>query len=271
MIRFSVIEDRKSLFKLWNNVFEDSFEAISLFFDYHYKPENTVVYDDNGYIAAMLYLIEGNFVISGKRYPSYYLYAAATDMAYRSRGIMGKMLDFAKETASGRRMDFICLLPAEKSLYGYYSKFGYKPVFSKKIVKIGLGNSGVEIHSDNNLNLADIRNRFFDGYDYFEWNKNAVEYAIKQNEFYGGSFMSGCNGYCLYTRNNGITTVKELTLQIDELPFENENCVLNLPVNYPVEAEDCQVLKNGMALPLNKNAESIINSVNNAYLGLTLD
>lgn len=270
MIRFSVNEDREKLIKLWCDVFGDTSEAVKIFFEYHYKPENTLVYDVNKNVVAMLYLLEGNFVISGERYPSYYLYAAATDAKYRGKGIMGKLLDFAKETAASRGKDYICLLPAEESLYGYYYKHGYKSVFKKKIVKIKCINKEHEIRSAC-LNLKEFRNKFFDTYDYFEWDENAIEYAIKQNEYYGGGFVFECNGYCLYAQSKGIVTVKETTLLPENLSLLDTNIVVNLPADYPLNGENCEIIENGMALPLNLRANLCLNNVKNAYLGLTLD
>ncbi len=273
MIRFSVNEDKDELIHLWREVFGDELEAINLFFDYHFKPENTVVYDDNGKIASMFYLLEGNFVISGEAHPSYYLYAAATDENYRGRGIMGNMLKFAEDTAASRGKDYICLLPAEDSLYGYYSKHGFKTVFRKKTVKIkNINQHLIDISADNELNFEKSRKDFFAPFDRFDWDKNAIEYAIKQNEFYGGNFQKSCNGYYLYSVNNGETVVKETTLQpLSELLFETEYAKVTVPVDFTTDCLESEITDNGMALPINKNAAEKLEYAKNAYLGLTLD
>lgn len=273
MLRFSVNEDKEKLIDLWCNVFGDEREAVNLFFDYHYKPENTLVFDDNGKIASMLYLLEGSFVISDTQHPSYYLYAAATGVNYRGRGIMGEMLRFARETAANRGKDYICLLPAEKSLYDYYCKHGYKTVFRKKTVRIKneLKNK-IYSESNNIINLEKSRKDFFSFCDRFEWDNNAIEYAVKQNDFYGGECFVNCNGYCLYNANGNKTVVKESTLQnISSVCFDTEITELVVPVDYSVECFESEISDNGMALPLNKNAAVKIENLNNAYLGLTLD
>lgn len=271
MIRFSVIDDRESLIKLWTEVFGDSFDAVDLFFKYHYKPDNTVVFVDGNRIVSMLYLLEGNFVISQIKYPSYYLYAAATAEDYRGKGIMGRMLGFAEEKAKKSGKDFICLLPAEDSLYGFYSKYGYKSVFKKKTVNIKNGTKNVCDRVDSNLDVVNIRNEFLSNYDFFEWDKNAVEYAFKQNEFYGGNIIVDCDGYCLYSENDGLKVIKEFAFKNGFLPIISESCVVNMPADYPIDNSDCVISENGMALPLNIGAETSLKKVENAYLGLTLD
>lgn len=269
MLRLSTISDKEKLTSLWRDVFGDTQEAINLFFEYHFKPENVLVFGDNGKIASMLYLLEGNLVISGVSYPSYYLYAAATDTAYRGKGIMASMLEYAKNTAKNRGVDFICLLPAEKSLYSYYAKHGYKAVFKKKTIEFTPKNNGDS--NESNYGLSQIRKSVFADYNRFEWDSEAIEYAIKQNAFYGGGFALNNCGYYLFSSADGVTTVREAALtDLDSMNF-SERVVVNLPVGYPTYTNKCEITDNGMALPTNKKAESVLDGIDNLYLGLTLD
>ncbi len=269
MLRLSTTSDKEKLVSLWSKVFGDTEKAINLFFEYHFNPCNTLVYDDNGTIASMLYLLDGELVISGKTYRAYYLYAAATDADYRGKGIMASMLELAKDTAKSRGVDFICLLPAEKSLYGYYAKHGYKPVFKKKTVEILPKNSASAI-SDNS-DLSAIRKSVYADYDRFEWNSKAIEYAVKQNEYYGGGFALNESGYYLYSSADGIITVREAALtDLDTMNYK-EKVVVNLPVGYPTDSDNFEITDNGMALAVSEKAQSVLDGIDNLYLGLTLD
>ena len=272
MIRFSVNHDKEKLIELWRKVFGDSYEAINLFFDYHYDSHNTLVCELDGKIVSMLYLLEGDFVISNKSHPSYYLYAAATDPQHRGRGIMAQMLEFAKQTAAYREMDYICLLPAENSLYAFYEKFGYKTVFRKKIAEIRI--NGINVSQQSNCNdndFAELRKVFLDDFDRFEWNNNDIEYAIRQHEFYGGKSILSCKGYCLYSVEDSKIVVKESTLQPDCVFNNNTSIIINLPVDFQIDCVNSEVADCGMALPLNEEAEAAVYNIKNAYLGLTLD
>ncbi len=268
MIRLSVKNDREGLINLWKEAFGDSREAIEFFLDNRYVPENTVVSEDDGKISSMLFLLDGKFSVKEKLYDSYYLYAAATLKEFRGRGIMKQMLDFAKKISSERKIDFICLKPAEKGLYDYYAANGYKTVFTTKTVVIS---------ADESYNISLI---FPDDYDRFIWDNNSVDYAVKQHEFYGGKTISSREGRCLYTIDDAVCTVKDILFTdvnladiVHEISISDKlsRFEIDLPSGYEIESAEYTVRDNGMALAVSYRAENIIPEIKNAYLDLTLD
>ena len=213
MIRFAQNSDIDSMISLWNEAFGDSEEDIRFFIDNKFIPENTVVYDDDGKVVSMLFLLEGNLSVKGVSYSSYYLYAACTAKSCRGRGIMAMLLEKAKEITAERNRYFICLMPGEKSLFSFYERFGYKSIFSRKILNI----SGCDIKSDaaeaeasEQTDYAALRNNAFKDSDRFDWDNNSIEFACKHHELYGGKRLETCKGYVLYSVDNEIVYVKEL-------------------------------------------------------------
>ena len=211
MIRLSKESDRKNIIDLWHEAFGDSQAEIEFFLDNCPKAENTLVYEADGRIVSMLFLLEGEMQIKNKSYPSYYLYAACTLNEYRGRGLMAELLGFAKKTAADRDFYFICLLPADKSLYNYYEKFGYKTVFKKKILKIKRNNACADcfINTEDNIDIDDIRNKAFMPFDMFRWNNQALKFAFVHHKLYGGQSFTNCKGYTLYSVSGYKITVKE--------------------------------------------------------------
>ena len=70
-------------------------------------------------------------VIDGAKHESFYIYAAATEAANRSKGYMSSLLnDFIKEYDKS----FIFLKPATENLFDYYAKFGFNR-FSSSVDK----------------------------------------------------------------------------------------------------------------------------------------
>lgn len=284
MIRLSVKSDYNELITLWQEAFGDCEEAIRLFLDSRYIADNTVVAEENGRIVSMLFLLEGKFRIKGRLYSSYYLYAAATAKSERGRGIMSELLAFAKQTAFDRGVDFICLKPAEESLYGYYSRFGYKAVFATKTVRIkcsDIRNSDTDISlAQSQIDLEKVRNFSFSETDAFLWDNSAIDYAIKQHQYYGGKVLEACNGFCLYSADGAKCHVNEFSFTSD---FLNEivsflrldnyfsEITVDLPIDYDCSGYDETVRDNGMALAVTESAESVIDNLKNAYLNLTLD
>ncbi len=273
MVRLSNSNDIDGIIAVWKEAFGDSEDDIRFFLNAHYVPDNTLLYEHEDVITSVLFLLDGDMHINGMDYPSFYLYAACTLKEFRGRGMMADLLEFAKETASSREKLFIALKPASDSLYNYYSSFGYKAVFSKKITEI-------DILSDNELIKELTDNSIHDDYNYFKWDKKSIEFAIEHHKHYGGIFYETCNGFVLYSINNGVLSVKENTLSDCDFAVFLKYCakeyniskvVAQLPFKYISESEKSCIIKSGMLLPLCDYADLMIENSENYYLSLTLD
>lgn len=267
MIRLSTHNDLQGIVAVWKEAFGDSEKDIRFFLDAQYKPENTVVYDSGGEIASVLFLIDGDMRIKGIDYPSYYLYAACTLRKFRGRGIMSEMLEFSKKLAFKRNKYFIALKPGEDSLYNYYSKFGYKPVFTKKKAVFDI----IE-PIEYNSNIID--------YDRFRWSDKSIEFAVEHHKYYGGNVILKDNYYLLFNISDNVLFVKENTFPVSEFicliidkASENnaDKISAELPSGFGIECSNSEIIKSGMLLPVSSEAEKIITTVENAYLSLTLD
>ncbi len=284
MLRFSKPEDIDSIISVWNESFGDSEKDIKLFIDAHFIPENTLVYECDGIAVSVLFLIDGEMHINGTDYSSYYLYAACTLKKYRGRGLMQELLDFAQKISLERRKFFIALKPGEDSLYDYYSKFGYKPLFTKKITKITFEKkSDIFSSYDKNidLNLSDMRNSAFDNINYFKWNKKSIEFASEHHKYYGGKVFCSHKGYSLYIFDDSSIHIKESTFisfsdLIDSLNHicnnrSEQKIIIESPCDFNYGSLNSEIINSGMILPVCEEAEKIITTLNNAYLALTLD
>lgn len=286
MIRCSVNNDKEGIIRLWHEAFGDSRKEIEFFLENKYIPENTVVCEENGEIISLLFLLEGSFCIKGKDYPSYYLYAACTSKEFRGKGIMGKMLDFSKALATKRGLYYICLMPAEESLFNYYSRFGYIHVFKRMLVKICIDELNSmcipdEISSDFSFKSAErLRNEAYEKIDFFKWDRQSVEFAFSQTKLYGGDVFLNNKGYCLYTVQDSVITIKENTFTSYTLVHVLKNIYLaqkfnEIQIILPNKTNffdfEYTTVCNGMALPLQSDSELILKNADNPYLGLTLD
>ncbi len=283
MVRLSTPNDLNGIVSVWKEAFGDSEKDIRFFLDNHYKADNAVVYDSNGEVASVLFLIDGFMHIKGKDYPSYYLYAACTMKKYRGRGIMSEMLEFTKNVAFNRQKFFVALKPAEDSLYNYYSRFGYQPVFSKKKAVFELtditDNTSI-INNETDIDFSLLRDNSFKSFDYFKWDNNAVDFAIKHHKYYGGNIAFNCNGYLLYSISDDFLYVKETTLpscdikkmaSIIALKHGVNKIYCELPFYYGLICDNIKTVKSGMLLPVCEEAKDLILIIDNAYLSLTLD
>lgn len=284
MIRFATNNDIGGIIALWQEAFGDSPEEIKFFLDNKFKPENTLVIEECGAIASMLFLLDGKICISGNDYEAYYLYAACTAQKYRGRGMMSDLLKFAEKTAFERNVHFICLLPAEKSLFDYYSRFGYLPVFSKKILNMKCGEitdkTEAEFAFSGTSDFESLRSIAFEGVDKFKWSNDAILFAVSHTELYGGYCFVTDKGYALYSINDSKIYVKEFAFTQDKIvdfagflskKHQVNEIIFILPYQFECNFGSVEIQKSGMMLPINSEAKVLIKNVENAYLGLTLD
>ncbi len=283
MIRAATKDDINGIIALWNEAFGDSEDDIRFFLDNRFEPKNTLVnYIDNE-VVSMLFLLEGDMVIDCESYPSYYLYAACTAKKCRGRGLMAELLNEAKSLAAERNKCFICLMPGEKSLFDFYARFGYKTVFSRKILKVELSDLPEIENPCNELNFSDYsekRRNGFSKFNRFEWDNMSIDFACKHHLLYGGKELNSCNGYLLYSECESSINVKEFAFPEENfnsalvnllVRTKSKNAIINLPSDYQVSFGQYEIVDSAMAVSLKPEIDCIISGLKNAYLGLTLD
>lgn len=121
----------RSLISLWHKVFGDDEEYIKLFFSKAYFDSEAFAVTDGDEVVSCLYLLKSVIRCEGKLYKGRYLYAAATLDEYRGKGLMSRLIGEAIEYAENEKLDFIALVPATDSLYGYYERFGFAEAMYK--------------------------------------------------------------------------------------------------------------------------------------------
>ncbi len=94
-------------------------------------------------VVSMLFALPCEIVFEDKRVPARYIYAAATDIDYRGKGLMGKLLERVKNEGEA-----LILRPAEPSLIGFYEKYGFKG-FKAVADKNNLPYVAVDAYIDN--------------------------------------------------------------------------------------------------------------------------
>lgn len=284
MIRFATNNDIDGIISLWQEAFGETRNEIKFFLENKFKPKNTLIFDESGEIASMLFLLEGEMCIKDTDYQAYYLYAACTAKKYRGRGFMSALLNAAKKAASDRNIRFISLLPAEDSLYNYYANFGYLPAFSKKVLTVKRCEMTDEIKLNfepvSAASLENIRENSFKDIDRFKWDNDAVNFAFKHTKMYGGIGFVSRKGYALYGVIDSKLYVKECAFTHENLTdiiaflFDNhkvDEIEFSLPYNFECNLGKTVTKRNGMVLPVDSEAQNIIRGVKDAYLGLALD
>ncbi len=139
-------EDFPALKKMWCNIFGDSEKVVDNFFRETAEASNIIAAFYGDEPVSVLYLLDSTISVCERAHKAYYVYAVCTKREHRGAGLMKRLLDMAYEKAVRDRVDYLYLVPAQKSLFELYGKCGYKTGF---------------YYNDVELNKSDFPN---DGY-----------------------------------------------------------------------------------------------------------
>ncbi|GHT43717.1 acetyltransferase [Bacteroidia bacterium] len=120
---------KKEIRKLWRTAFGDSESFIRLYFKWVYKDENALVIEHKGKVVSSLQLIPYTMNYFGEEIPLAYISGACTHEKERGKGWMSQLMLEAFEEMKRRGIALAALIPANKPLFGYYSKHGFTEAF----------------------------------------------------------------------------------------------------------------------------------------------
>jgi len=115
--------DIPKLRKLWKLAFGDTEEFLDLFFSTAYAPDRCRCIRDDQEVAAALYWLD----LDCQDQKFAYLYAVATDPAYRGKGLCRMLMEDTAAVLAARGYDGAILVPQDEGLRVMYGKMGYLP------------------------------------------------------------------------------------------------------------------------------------------------
>ncbi len=173
-IRTAQAGEEKRQKEIWEKCFQDSDEFIERFYTTRYDQEKTMVLLQDGEIASMLTMLPITVNdTDGQSFAAVMLYAIATHPDYRQRGLATRLLDYTHEYLRLKEYAFSVLVPAEKGLFDFYRKQGYREGFGIRETVISSKNiESFPRDRDHQEKLTEI---------------NPQEYNRRRNLFLGGS------------------------------------------------------------------------------------
>ena len=108
--------------ELWQQAFGDTDAFLDGFFNTGFSPDRCRCLQADGVLAAALYWFDCDF--RGKKLA--YIYAVATDAAFRGRGLCRALMEDTHEHL--RRLGYrgAVLVPGDRELFSLYGKLGYR-------------------------------------------------------------------------------------------------------------------------------------------------
>ena len=256
--------DLPCLAALWLRCFEEKEEAVNLFFERNLLYTHAYLAEEDGAVIAAVYLI--GCQLGGK--PSHYLCGAATDPAYRRRGVMSALIDFALRDAVDRGDCYSVLLPANEGLYRFYARLGYADggaVCSKAYT----AQPSKEQFAD--APGTEALQRRCGGDKFLLWNNDNIQFAIEYYACYGAQVLRTDRLLALYEQDGDRAEVFYALYQhleeLKDLLYRRgvRRFTLTGSAGNP-DLQGCEPLVCGMVKPLQPD----LPEQRGVYIGLTL-
>lgn len=131
MIARAAREQIPELSALWTAVFGDGPDFLDPFFARVFVPDNTLVWIEGGRVVSALYILPYTIPNKGENLRAAYLYALATEPAWRGRKIMSQLIAESFRLCAARGYALSMLVPAKDSIFGFYRSFGFEDYFER--------------------------------------------------------------------------------------------------------------------------------------------
>jgi len=294
MIGFADWGTRGELAQIWQTCFDEPARPAKYFLNNYFCPENALIYQIGGKIAAVVYLLPAHIVADLKPVQAHYIYAAATLPQYRGHGYMAALLAWAALSGASRGDQYSIVLPADSGLYSLYEKSDYSAFFQVSTIAVSLSQMCELAESGCICNtiltyrqLNSLRNSHLAGKNgSVLWSEEAFCYAVGIGKVYGDKLICSRTGdqiaYAVCRRidentckvmelmANGNTIVNLATNLISAMPAQTYH--FRLPVGSRLLGQQGVKSDFGMIKPLGgAMLHSIQQNFDAPYLGLALD
>lgn len=132
------IEEKKQIYEMYQEIFEDPEPFAAYYFDYCYPGNRVLKLTKDGKLASMLHLNPYILRWNGQQLPVSYIVAVSTYSEYRRQGMMAKLLKKAFHDLYEEGQLFTYLIPANKA---YYMPFDFAYVMDWQGAEIERNNA----------------------------------------------------------------------------------------------------------------------------------
>lgn len=195
--------------KLWLDCFEEKSEAVDLFFNRCLDFTSIYTASVENKPVAMLYLVHST--LNGKK--AHYLCSAATSRDYRNLGIMGRLIEYALKDSRKNGDAYSLLFPANEKLYGYYERFGYKPLCTVRKL-VFTREELIEFAENNQSNPASVNSYNYEELqrlclkdNFLLQNNNFISFASAYYSLYDCKTVKSDNCFALVEEENATAEV----------------------------------------------------------------
>lgn len=188
--------DTAALKRLWMQAFEDPEEVADAFFATAFSPARHTAIWENGIPVSALYWFDCS--CQGSSFA--YIYAVATDSAFRGQGYAGKLLEATHKQLTREGYAGAVLVPGEPWLFAFYHKYGYRVFSTVREFSCTQGKQPADLWPLDSSCYAKERQKHLPAEAILQEGA-ALDFLQTQAEFYGG------NDFLLAASRQGDTLV----------------------------------------------------------------
>ena len=186
-------DDIPALSRLWTQAFGDTDEEIARFFREAFPHAIGFAARDGETLAGMCFALPQQVVCGEAVYSSAYLYAVATDAAYRGQGVCRALLAFAEKELKKRGIQCLTLVPADEGLAAMYEKMGFSGPLRRERESAAPSSAG-QAQPVTPIEYAGLRETALWDIAHVRYDKAQLEYAMAGGKFYClmAGYAMGC-------------------------------------------------------------------------------
>lgn len=142
--------------QLWQASFGDTDADLDCFFGTAFSPKRCHYLEKDGAPVSALYWLPCS--LDGRDIA--YLYAIATDKAFRGQGLCRQLMTETHEILKSQGYAGAILVPAEPALFNLYRKFGYRVCCTCRELTCQAGDTGAQLQSVDADEYARLRTEY---------------------------------------------------------------------------------------------------------------
>ena len=177
-------DDIPALKALWVQAFGDTDAEIDSFFKTVYPEATGFCAEEDGAVIAMLFALPVTLAHGEETQKAAYLYAVATDEAFRGRGVCRSLMEFAEKTLRKRYVSCLLLVPETEKLAAYYETMGYvrQDSCTMQTLRIDAPQGAAAVVTPQEY--AGLRETLLFDVPHTRYSKAQLDYAAEDLDFY---------------------------------------------------------------------------------------
>ncbi len=220
MIRLAAAADVPALKALWMEAFGDTPEGTDHYFTNRFQPDGMLVLEEQDELQGMLSMLPIDLVLGARRRPARYLFAIATAVKHRGKGVSSRLITHALELVRATGDAAAMLVPAGEDLFRFYGKRGFDTRFFVRLQgftpdELPPSPQGALVSPLSAADMLRLRDAAF-GHSglYARWGQDALDYVKSSADVFCAVLVRlqapDADGYAYGEWDGGTLVVKEL-------------------------------------------------------------